>query len=112
MYANYDLLVLDATGKVPVPEDEQAAWLLTACKTIQRLGEVRADGDLDGMFRWKTFGQDMRWFSSQYPQFVFRWVVTGENNQDLDEHYYFHDGKYQFVEPVITYPPFDPNQLS
>jgi hypothetical protein len=62
--------------------------------------------------KWYDCIFDMCEFSKKYPEYIFK--VHGEGEEAANDQWdaYFWNGKHQICNAIITYPPFDPIELS
>lgn len=68
-------------------------------------------GCFDDSIKWYDYEEDMRKYSKQHPETLFKLIGEGEETGDL-WHAYFKNGKMQMCKAVISFPPYDENQLT
>lgn len=70
-------------------------------------GHLEGDNDV----KWYDYDKDMRRVSKMYPSILMVLSGTGEEHGDQWKAYYV-DGKCHKCSAVVTFPEFDPNQLT
>jgi len=106
-YTNYDLAVETAA-----PKDELEP-VVEAMKTFKPeygkewLYYLFCYGEST---KWYEYEEDMKEFSSMFPNAIFILTGFGEEPGDIWRAY-FKNGKAQVCEAVITYPPYDESKL-
>lgn len=63
----------------------------------------------EGM-KWYDHNKDMKELSKQFPNILFKLHGNGEDFYDTWNKYFL-NGKMQFCQAEIVYPPFDPDKL-
>lgn len=60
--------------------------------------------------KWYNMKEDMKAYSTSYPNTLFCVYQEGEDNEDM-VHYYFKNGKMQICPAIITFDKFDESKL-
>lgn len=83
-------------------------------KEIDLLNVFESGNIVDGYYcnaKWYDHDDDMMRLSGRFPDILFSLHGDGENREDMWETYYL-NGRMQYCEAEITYPPFDESRLS
>lgn len=69
------------------------------------------DGETNESCKWYDHQKELREFSTRYPDLIFKLHGEGEESGDLWDEWYV-NGKMQIGKAIITYPDFNPSNLS
>lgn len=108
-YTDYELNI-SPYGRDVIPENEIAELE----REINLVDVFEGGNASDGYYcsaKWYDHDDDMMRLSGRFPDILFSLHGDGENHEDMWETYYL-NGRMQYCEAEITYPPFDESQLS
>ncbi len=72
---------------------------------------IDENGDYASETKWYEHENEMKEFSSQYPNAIFKLSGEGEQNGDIWKKY-FKDGKMQIARAIIIFEDYDESKLS
>lgn len=108
-YTRYSLQVTGTSD----PTEVIAQFLEEAGEDAQMA--LRPDGSSADSVQWQTHESELLEFSELHPELRFTLAGHGEGTYHMPVDLwkkYFVGGKVQRCDAVITYPPFDPEQLT
>lgn len=107
----FNLWVLDKDGLDTLTDDEQNSIIKVLREDSEGAGyALEEDGSANGDCTWYDYAEEMKEFSTQYPDNVFKMYGVGEENDDI-WYSYFKNGKQQWCPAVITFDAYDEEKL-